>query len=111
MQYCLKKAWKMIFLSGILNKILHLQLFYAMKIKPVPRSEIKVSRKSTSKFQPLIDALNKLEKGGDALQVTYSSEKELGSMRNVVYTYMRTSGTKIKSRKDASTGNFYLWRE
>jgi len=82
-----------------------------MKIKIVPRSEVRVTKKSSSKFKPLIESLNKLEPGGDALEVNFSDEKELNSMRNVVYTYMRDSGIKIKSGKDSATGKVYFYRE
>ena len=82
-----------------------------MKIKIVPRSDVRVTKKSSSKFKPLIDALSNLEPGGDALEVNFSDEKELNSMRNVVYTYMRDSGIKIKSGKDSATGKVYFYRE
>ena len=82
-----------------------------MKIKIVPRSDVRVTKKSSSKFRPLIESLNKLEPGGDALEVNFSDEKELNSMRNVVYTYMRDSGIKIKSGKDSATGKVYFYRE
>ena len=82
-----------------------------MRIKVVPRSDVRVTKKSTSKFKPLVDALQKLEPKGDALEVTFSNEKELGSMRNVVYSYMRATGIKIKSGKDASSGKAYFWRD
>ena len=82
-----------------------------MKLKIVPRSEVRVTKKSSSKFKPLTDALEKLEAGGDALEVTYSSEKEINSMRNVVYNYSRETGKKIKSGKDALNGKAYFFRE
>ena len=82
-----------------------------MKLKIVPRSEVKVTKKSTSKFKPFIEALDKLEPGGDALQVTYSSDKEINSMRNVVYSYCRDTGKKIKSGKDTVNGKGYFYRE
>lgn len=82
-----------------------------MKLKLVPRTDVRVTKKSSSKFRPLIDALNKLEPGGDALEVTYANDKELNSMRNVVYTYNRESGQKIKSRKDTVNGKVYFYKE
>jgi len=81
-----------------------------MKIKIVPRSDVRVTKKSSSKFKPLIDALSNLEPGGDALEVNFSDDKELNSMRNVVYTYVRETGTKIKSGKDSSSGKVYFYR-
>lgn len=82
-----------------------------MKIKFVSRKEVKTSKKSNSKFQPLIEALSKLEPGGHALEITYSSEKELGSMRNIIYAFNRDHGIKVKTSKDTQNSKFYLFRE
>lgn len=81
-----------------------------MKIKLVPRTQISSSRKKSSKYAPLVDALGKLTPGGDAIQVKYSNEKELSSARNVVYAFNRENATKVKSRKDSQnkTVFFYL---
>lgn len=72
-----------------------------MKIKVVPRNEISSSRKKSSKYSPLLDALSKLKPGGDAIQVKYSTDKELSSARNVVYAYNREHNKKVKSKKDS----------
>jgi hypothetical protein len=82
-----------------------------MKIKKVSRSDIRISKKSSSKFRPLIDALNDLKPGNDALEVTYANEKELNSMRNVVYTYNRETGVKIRSGKDSLNGKIYFYKD
>ena len=82
-----------------------------MKIKTVPRSEVKATKRSSSKFKPLIDALINLTAGGHALEVTYSNEKELNSMRNVVYTFNRESGSKIKSGKDTVNSRIYFYKD
>ncbi|HCD53689.1 MAG TPA: hypothetical protein DEQ34_14675 [Balneolaceae bacterium] len=81
-----------------------------MKIKMVPRAEISSSRKKSSKYAPLIEALSKLRPGGDAIQVKYGNEKELSSARNVVYAFNREYDKKVKSRKDTQnkTVFFYL---
>ncbi len=80
-----------------------------MKVKIVPKSKVKVSRSSTSKYQPLIDALDKLKPGGDALRVRYSDERELNSMRNIVYTINREEGKKIKSNNDAQNKTIFFY--
>lgn len=80
-----------------------------MKIKFIPRSEVKISKRSSSKFRPLIDALGKLVAGGDALEVSYANEKELSSMRNVVYTFNRENGQKIKSGKDVTNSKIFFY--
>ena len=72
-----------------------------MKIKMVPRGNISSSRKKSSKYSPLLDALSKLKSGGDAVQVKYANEKELSSARNVVYAYNRENNKKVKSKKDS----------
>lgn len=81
-----------------------------MKIKVVPRSDIRITKKTSSKFRPLIDALDQLQPGGDAVRVSYTNEKELNSMRNVVYTYNRETGQKVKSGKDAMNGKIYFYK-
>jgi len=82
-----------------------------MKVKIVPKSKVKVSRSSSSKYQPLIDSVQKLKSGGDALRVKYSDERELNSMRNIVYTINREEGKKIKSNKDAENKVVYFYVE
>ncbi|HKI44933.1 MAG TPA: hypothetical protein VKA08_06310 [Balneolales bacterium] len=82
-----------------------------MKIKFVPRSDIRISKKSSSKFRPLLEALDKLNPGGEAIEVSYTNEKELNSMRNVVYTYNRETGQKIKSGKDAVNGKVFFYKD
>lgn len=80
-----------------------------MKIKFVPRNEVKISKRSSSKFRPLLDALGKLTEGGDALEVSYSNEKELSSMRNVVYAYNRENGRSVRSGKDVSNSKIFFF--
>ena len=82
-----------------------------MKIREVPRSEVKITKKSTSKFKPLLEALDRLKPGGNALEVSYTGDKELNSMRNVVYTLNRETGVKIKSGKDSMNGKIYFYKE
>jgi hypothetical protein len=82
-----------------------------MKFKFVPRSEVKITKKSSSKFRPLMDALGKLIPGGEALEVTYTTDKELNSMRNVVYTYNRETGSKIKSGKDTMNSKIFFYKD
>jgi hypothetical protein len=68
-----------------------------MKIRIVPRSKIKLSRKSKSKYDSLKDAIEKLKPGGDALRIEFSGQKELNSIRNIAYTHNRETGNRIKS--------------
>ncbi len=82
-----------------------------LKIKLVDRSEIRVTKRSSSKFKPLLEALDKLEAGGRAIEVSYSNDKELNSMRNVVYTYSRENGIKIKSGKDSASNRIFFYKE
>ncbi len=82
-----------------------------MKVKIVPKSKVKVSRSSSSKYQPLIDAVRKLKPGGDALRVKYSDERELNSMRNIIYTINREEDKNIKSNKDPQNKTVYFYIE
>jgi len=67
----------------------------------VPRGNIASSRKKSSKYSPLSEALSKLKPGGDAIQVKYTNDKELSSARNVVYAFNREHNKKVKSKKDS----------
>jgi hypothetical protein len=80
-----------------------------MKIKMVSRDEISSSRKKTSKYSPLIEALSSLKPGGDAIQVKYSNDKELSSARNVVYAFNRENNKKVKSRKDSQNKSVFFF--
>ncbi len=71
-----------------------------MEIKFVKRNQIKSSKRRSSKFKPLMDALDKLEPGGQAVEVGYSNEKSVNSMRTAVYQYNQEHNVKIKSGKD-----------
>lgn len=82
-----------------------------MKIKIVPRSKIKVSRKSRSKYDKLREAISKLEPNGDAVRVEYSTKKELNSIRNVAYTYNRENGTNIKSTTNSTNDAVFFFIE
>ena len=82
-----------------------------MKIRFIPRSDIRITKKSSSKFKPLLDAVAKLEPGGDAVEVSFSDDKELNSMRNVVYTYNRETGNKVRSGKDAQNKKVFFYKD
>jgi hypothetical protein len=80
-----------------------------MKIKMVPRADISSSRKKSSKYSPLLEALGKLKQGGDAIQVKFASEKELSSARNIVYAFNRENNKKVKSKKDAVNKSVFFY--
>lgn len=82
-----------------------------MKIKIVPRSKVKVSRKSRSKYQELKEAISKLEPNGDAVRVEYSNKKELNSIRNVAYTYNRETDSNVKSTTNSSNDAVFFFIE
>lgn len=83
----------------------------AMNIKIVPREEIKMSKKDSSEYKPLLDALLRLEPGGDALEVSFESDSKLNSMRNFVYAYNRQTGREIKSCKHPNQNRVYFYEE
>jgi len=80
-----------------------------MKIKMVAMENISSSRKRSSKYAPLVDALHKLVPGGKAVQMKYGNEKELSSARNVVYAFNRENKQSVKSRKDAQNKTVYFY--
>ncbi|SMO71624.1 hypothetical protein [Fodinibius sediminis] len=82
-----------------------------MDIKFVDREKIKSAKKRSSKFKPLLEALDQLEVGGDAIEVSYEDDKNVNSMRTAVYQYNKDKGVKIKSGKDADKKKVYFYRE
>jgi hypothetical protein len=82
-----------------------------MKVRFVKRTDVKARKRGSSKFKPLLDALSQLTPGGDAVEVSYTSDKELNSMRNVVYTWQRENGLKVKSNKNTVDGKIFFFRD
>ncbi len=82
-----------------------------MEIKFVEREKINTSKKRSSKFKPLLEALDKLEVGGDAIEINYKDEKSVNSMRTAVYQYNNDKNVKIKSGKDPDNRKIYFYRE
>lgn len=82
-----------------------------MNINFVSRSDIKISKKSSSKYKPLLDAVKKLKPGGKALEVSFGDDSELNSMRNVIYGYNREEGEEVKSSKHPKKNLVYFYKE
>ena len=82
-----------------------------MDIKFVDRAKINKAKRRSSKYKPLLRALDELEVGGDALEVPYEDEKNVNSMRTAVYQYNKAKGVKIKSGKDEDRKKIYFYRE
>lgn len=82
-----------------------------MEIKFVKRSTVRSTKKRTSKFKPLLEALDKLKPGGQALEVSYSSDKNVNSMRTAVYQFSKQNDVEIKSRRDATNKKIYFYRD
>ena len=82
-----------------------------MDIKFVKRSTIKSSKKRTSKFKPLLEAIEKLKPGGQAVEVSYLNDKNINSMRTAVYQFSKQNDIKIKSRRDAENKRIYFYRD
>jgi hypothetical protein len=82
-----------------------------MKVRIVPRSKVRVSRKSKSKYDKIKDAIEHLKPGGEALRVKYSDKKELNSIRNIAYAYNKEHGTKIKSSSNPSENIIFFYIE
>lgn len=82
-----------------------------MDINFISRTDIKINKKSTSKYKPLLEAVKKLKPGGKALEVTFGDEAELNSMRNVIYSHNRETGDKIRSSKHPKKKLVYFYKE
>ena len=82
-----------------------------MNIRFVDREKIYTSKKRSSKFKPLLEALDQLEVGGDAIEIDYEDDKSVNSMRTAVYQYNQKKGVKIKSGKDSTNKKIYFYRE
>ena len=82
-----------------------------MNLKFVNREKIRVSKRRSSKFRQLVESLGNLTPGGQALEVTFTDVKELNSIRNIVYTYNRETGIKIKSGKDSENNRVFFYRD
>lgn len=82
-----------------------------MKINFVSRGDVSVSKKSSSKYDPLLEAVQKLKPGGKALEVSFKDESELNSMRNVVYSYNKETDSNVKSSKHPKEHVVYFYIE
>ena len=54
---------------------------------------------------------SELEPGGQAVEVSYSNDKSVNSMRTAVYQYNQENNVKIRSGKDAANKKIYFYRE
>lgn len=82
-----------------------------MDIKFVDRKKVNTSKRRASKFKPLLEALDKLKAGGEAVEVSYKDDKAVNSMRTAVYQYNQKKGVKIRSGKDSENKKIYFYRE
>lgn len=80
-----------------------------MDIKLVNRSVVQSSRMNKSKYQNMKSYLDKLEPGGEAIQVKFKDRKELISFRNILYSYNRNTGKKVKSNVDSTNNILFLF--
>ncbi len=82
-----------------------------MEIKFVKRSIIQPAKKRSSKFRPLLEAIEKLKPNGQAIEVTYTNEKDINSMRTAVYQFCRQADYNVKSRKDTANKKIFFYRD
>ncbi|NBV30928.1 MAG: hypothetical protein DA446_03095 [Bacteroidetes bacterium] len=80
-----------------------------MDIKLVNRSVVQSSRMNKSKYQNMKSYLDKLEPEGRAIEVKFEDRKELISYRNILYSYNRNTGKKVKSSVDSSNNTLFLY--
>ena len=82
-----------------------------MEIKFVKRSTVKTTKKRSSKFRPLLEAIERLKPNGQAIEVPYTTEKGVNSMRTAVYQFCRKQGLTVKSRRDSENKKIYFYRD
>lgn len=82
-----------------------------MDIKFVDRGKLNVTKRKSSKYKPLFDALDKLEEGGDAIEVDFEDANHINSMRTAVYQYNERNGVSVRSAKDARHNKIYFYKE
>jgi hypothetical protein len=82
-----------------------------LDIKFVKRSSIKATKKRASKFRPLLEAIERLKPGGQALEVSFSTEKGVNSMRTAVYQFCRKKNITVKSRRDSANKKIYFYMD
>lgn len=82
-----------------------------MDIKFVKRSVVKTSKKRSSKFRTLLEGVEKLKPSGQAIEVSYSTEKGMNSMRTAVYQFCRQNNISIKSKRDTISKKIYFFRD
>lgn len=82
-----------------------------MDINFVSRTDINISKKSSSKYKPLLDAVKKLKPGGKAIEASFEDKTELNSMRNVVYRHNRDTGDEVKSSKHPDKNVVFFYKE
>jgi hypothetical protein len=82
-----------------------------MDVKIVKKSSINSSIKRRSKFKPLLEAIDKLKPGGGhVVEVSYTTEKNVNSMRTAVYQYSKLKNMKIKSQRDIEAKKIHFER-
>lgn len=82
-----------------------------MNINFVSRSDINISKKSSSKYEPLLENIQKLKAGGKALEVSFDEDAELNSMRNAVYAFNREHNEDIKSSRHPDKNIVFFYKE
>lgn len=82
-----------------------------MEIKFVKRSIAKSSKKRASKFRPLLEGIEKLRPGGQAIEVSYANEKGVNSMRTAVYQFCRQKNLSVKTKRDRVNKKIYFFRD
>jgi hypothetical protein len=80
-----------------------------MKVRLVPRSKIRVSRKTKSKYNKLTLALEELKPGGSAIQIRYKDVKELNSIRNIAYSYNKEKNKKVRSSTERTDNIIFFF--
>lgn len=80
-----------------------------MRIKKIDRTQITKSRKVRSKYGKVVEFLDDLKPGGDAVAVEFKDQKQVNSLRNLIYNYNTNRGTKVKTSTDQEKNTIYFF--
>mgnify|MGYP001248315248 CR=1 FL=1 len=58
-----------------------------------------------------LEAIEKLKPRGQAIEVPYSNDKSVNSMRTAVYQFCRQKEYTVKSRRDSTNKKIYFYRD
>ncbi|PTM15285.1 MAG: hypothetical protein DA443_03815 [Bacteroidetes bacterium] len=80
-----------------------------MDIQYVKKDMVDKKGRRASRYKELYDALDQIEPGGKAVEVTYDEGDLINSMRVAVYQYNKRYGVNIKSVNDVKEKKIFFF--